>query len=150
LDQVEKKLLESKDKLRNKQRELEILIKDMESLGSQLEDIRIRINKGKKEYSKIKQKYDDQLEKIEASCKEIQEKKEQLESKVDKNLLNKYKTLKSSHATAIAVIEQDRCGGCNMSLASLVIQKVKEQNAVVECENCGRILYAGSREATNL
>jgi predicted nucleic acid-binding Zn-ribbon protein len=28
-----------------------------------------------------------------------------------------------------------------MSLASLVAQNVKEKKSIIECENCGRLLY---------
>jgi len=147
LEQVELKLIESKDKLKSKKKELEELIKDIESLSAKLNDIRIRINKGKKEYARIKQKYDEETDQIQKRCDEIKAKIDELESKMDKSLLNRYKGLKSSHITAMAVVEQNRCGGCNMSLASLVIQRVKERDTVVECENCGRILYYCSQDA---
>lgn len=149
LDEVQEKLIKSKEKLKNKQQELQVLIKDMESLGTKLDEIKVSINKAKKEYAEVKQKYDMELGKIQESCEKIKAKKEELEKKVDKNLLNKYRSLKSRRVMAMVSIEQDRCAGCNMSLASLVIQKVKEHKTVVECENCGRILYVAAQESSD-
>lgn len=150
LAEVEEKLRKSKEKLKNKQQDLQTLVKEIKSLGTKLDEIRVRINKGKKEYAEVKQKYDAEIGKIQESCEKIKAKKEELEKKVDKNLLNKYRSLKGSRVTAMASIEQDRCAGCNMSLASLVIQRVKEHKTVVECENCGRILYIASEESEDI
>ena len=150
LDEVEEKLMKAKEKLKQKQKELQTLIKDIESLKAQLDEVRVNINKGKKEYAEVKQKYDAEISIMEENCEKIRKQQEELERKVDKNLLNKYKSLKGSRITAIASIEQDRCGGCNMSLASLVIQRVKEHKTIVECENCGRILYIATPESNDL
>ena len=41
----------------------------------------------------------------------------------------------------MALIKGDQCGGCNISLPSLVVNSVREGQKLIECENCGRILY---------
>ena len=35
----------------------------------------------------------------------------------------------------------DQCGGCNMSLPQATLRKMKNDSGIIECENCGRILY---------
>ena len=34
-----------------------------------------------------------------------------------------------------------QCSGCFMSLPSATLLELKEGNRIVECDNCGRILY---------
>ena len=42
----------------------------------------------------------------------------------------------------LALLDGDRCGGCNMSLPTSTVKRVATGEGIVECENCGRILYA--------
>jgi predicted nucleic acid-binding Zn-ribbon protein len=46
----------------------------------------------------------------------------------------------------MAKVENKQCGGCNMSLPMVVIKRVQGSDSIVECDNCGRILYAGEQE----
>ena len=78
--------------------------------------------------------------------KELKGKRDRYKVELNNALLKKYESIKNSHATVMAEIDQDRCGGCNMALASLVIQNVKDNARVIECENCGRILYSRKEE----
>jgi predicted nucleic acid-binding Zn-ribbon protein len=32
-----------------------------------------------------------------------------------------------------------------MTLAALVLERLKKENGIIECENCGRILYLGRK-----
>jgi len=34
----------------------------------------------------------------------------------------------------------DQCGGCNMSMPSVVLRAIKGGSTIVECETCGRII----------
>lgn len=40
----------------------------------------------------------------------------------------------------VALVNGNKCGGCNMELPAVVARRLKEQD-IVECDNCGRILY---------
>ena len=66
---------------------------------------------------------------------------------VNNALLKEIRGNKEQSSTVMAEIRQDRCGGCNMALASLVIQNVKDKGRIIECENCGRILYSRKEES---
>ena len=51
--------------------------------------------------------------------------------------------------TAQSVTEaqgRNQCGGCFMTLPSASLKKIVSEDAVVECDNCGRILYAPEGE----
>ena len=66
---------------------------------------------------------------------------EKLSKTVDPALLERYNQVKLHHAVPIAKIVNSKCGGCNMSLPMVMLKKIATTDGIVECENCGRILY---------
>ena len=42
----------------------------------------------------------------------------------------------------LAEVKEGKCSGCNMALPSLTIRKLVNEDMILECENCGRMLYA--------
>lgn len=147
LDQVEKKILEAEEKLKEKKEELTVLLQDMNSLNKKLQAITSRLQKGKKEYEKNKKEYDLAIKELDSQYKDLKAKRDRYKVELNNALLKRYEAIKNSHPTVMAEIEQDRCGGCNMALASLVIQNVKDKGRIIECENCGRILYSRKEES---
>lgn len=143
LDQIEKKLSDIQKKLDQKKKELTDLLKEMDSLNKKLQGVTQRLRKGKKEYDKYKKEYDLVIKDVEAEYDEVKAKRDSIKEKLDDSLLKKYNAIKGNHRLVMAEIQQDRCGGCNMVLASLVVQNVRDKAGVIECENCGRILYLG-------
>ncbi|MFY9295297.1 MAG: C4-type zinc ribbon domain-containing protein [Caldicoprobacterales bacterium] len=144
LDQIEKKLLEMQEELNEKRKELTDLLEEMDSINKKLQGVSQRLRKGKKEYDKIKKEYDLVMKDVNEEYDEIKAQKDSIKEKLDNSLFKKYNAIKGNHKLAIAEIQQDRCGGCNMVLASLVVQNVRDKAGIIECENCGRILYLGS------
>lgn len=61
-----------------------------------------------------------------------------LEAIIDPSLLSNYQRLKSKMANPVAKLENGICSGCRMSIPTR--QSSAGQNAVVYCDNCGRIL----------
>ncbi len=48
---------------------------------------------------------------------------------------------RSKAGFAVAGIAEGRCGGCHMKLITSTIIKAQAASGLVQCENCGRILY---------
>ena len=74
---------------------------------------------------------------IAAATKEM----ETVERQVDPTFLAKYKRARVHHSIPVVPVVNEKCSGCNMSLPMAVIKKLTSQETVLECENCGRILY---------
>ncbi|MDI9511960.1 MAG: hypothetical protein GX461_04795 [Clostridiales bacterium] len=128
-------------RIQRRQEELSKLITDLDDFQKKLDNILVRVAKAKKDYTSIKKDYDKEVEAIKQKQDQIKAKRDEIGKKVDKNLLAKYKNLKINRSPVIAIFENDQCSGCYMSLASLVAQNVKEKKSIIECENCGRLLY---------
>lgn len=141
LEQMVKEGLLLKDKLQKKDDELSRLLKEVDVFQKKLNDIRLKVTKAKKEYSEVKKEYDKEVLKLQQELANTKEKRDQLLDDIDETLIVKYNNLKISRSPVISTIVNDQCSGCYMSLASLVIQNVKDRKRIVECENCGRFLY---------
>lgn len=93
------------------------------------------------EFEQLKLQYD----------KEMPEKKAALEAQravakaksvgIDEELLSQYQSIKKHITPPIARLVGDQCSGCNTSLPSAVLRRVRSANLeVVECETCGRMI----------
>ena len=60
---------------------------------------------------------------------------------IEPSLMERYKAIKQHRANPMAKLVGDRCEGCKMQLPSGVLQSLKVEGSIVECENCGRILF---------
>ncbi len=63
----------------------------------------------------------------------------------DEDLLELYDRLRKARGTKVVVnlSESGQCGGCHVKVTPATLIKVNADKEVVQCENCGRILYAG-------
>lgn len=51
--------------------------------------------------------------------------------------------LKNKNGIAVVPVSGGQCGGCHMKLVASTLVKVQSATEITQCENCGRILYAG-------
>ncbi len=150
VEQLEKNAQILKEKAIKKEEELKKLREEIEEFSKIVKEVGIRISKAKKEYTKVKVEYDRQAGDIQKKYDEAKSKKNDLKQKIDKKLLSKYNELKNNHDEPISLVTSHYCcSGCNMQLASLAIQNLKEGSHIIECENCGRLLYV-KREETQV
>lgn len=100
-----------------------------------------KAGKAKKEYDAIRKQCEDEIAAAQPEVDAASAVAAKLRSAVDPLLLKKYDGIKRYHAAPVAKVENNQCGGCNMSLPTATIKRVAAGTALVECENCGRILY---------
>lgn len=129
------------NQLHVKEAELIQLIRTVNILNNKLKEISLKSIKARKDYNELKIQYDDMLTKYAVATEQLILDRDQAKLKIDENLIKKYQNLKTNKSLAMAAIDQEKCSGCNMSLPSLVVRNVKDAKKIVECENCGRILY---------
>lgn len=141
LEAITKEGMALNDRIRRKEDELRKLTQELKSFQNKLGNIRRKVANAKKEYVDVKKNYDVEVKKINEELIALKEKRDKIGEGVDKALMAKYKNIKASRSPVISVLTGNQCDGCFMSLASLVVQRVKDGKRIVECENCGRILF---------
>ncbi len=115
--------------------------KKADETEKKLKEILSHVSKVQKDFALLKKKHEEELH---AGAGELDKLKKQAEAaakKVDPELLKKYNRIKKNRPMPVALLSDGRCMGCNMDLPSSALAKIKKGGAVVECENCGRILY---------
>jgi predicted nucleic acid-binding Zn-ribbon protein len=100
-----------------------------------------------KEYEAAASKRRDDLKNKEARLKEEAERLEkevaELESQIDKQPLRLYRRLIESKGDSaiVPVVNDCTCGGCHMKLTQQEVVDARRGTDIVQCSNCGRVLY---------
>ncbi len=156
---MEKKLYEGKEK---GHKELESLRQEVEKLKPQVqkeEELLFevmgegdnankniakyteRLKQAEEEWNIEKAGFFSQISNLEGALQELQVNRSQQVSRITPQDLEIYNKLKSQkQGKAVARVEKGRCHGCRLNLSMNLLKRLRTGNAVVFCDNCGRIL----------
>ncbi len=88
------------------------------------------------------QQFDDAEARLRKQLNEAEAARAEFAASIDPQLLNRYERILKTKGDKILVsVERSVCGGCHMKLARQVILATQADREVVECPNCGRLLY---------
>ena len=117
------------------------LLTELNKASDEYQQTRNVAGKAKKEYDQLRlvceKERDDAGDQLAACDAELA----QLKQAVDPELMTRYEKVKLHNPIPIAKVINCKCSGCNMSLPMAMLKKLAAPDAVIECENCGRILY---------
>ena len=89
-----------------------------------------------------KKNIEDKIKEIDDRLKQLDVKRDQAIVGVDQKILTQYeRVLHSRDGLALASVNNDSCGGCNMRTPKQVINLIKMYDRIITCEMCNRILY---------
>lgn len=123
------------------EQELKVFKKEASNYAVQQQKIRRDAAKVKAEFDALKVTYDAEFKEAQ---KELDAKKAVAAKKaegIDKELMEKYLTIKKHVSPVVAKLVGNQCGGCNTILPGAVLRTLKDGNSV-ECENCSRLIVA--------
>jgi len=123
------------------------LIESDEKLAEQEKEFSMLIEKEKKH---LEEKEEEIKQKTEESKKVLEQKSTEREpflKNIDSQNLDVYEKIRKNKKDGIAIVEiareekGDICTGCNVYIPSYLAEKIRKSKEIVQCENCGRILY---------
>ncbi len=83
-------------------------------------------------------------QRISAERDEVQAERAKLAADAPESLLPLYeRLLKSKNGLALVPVSAGKCSGCHIKLVASTLVKVNSGTEGVQCESCGRLLYAG-------
>lgn len=129
------------DSLARYEQELQKMRKDADTRDRQQKDIRVRAAKAKQEYDQIKAVYDKEFKADSQKLADMRANIEKEAAKLDQHLLQRYRSIKKQSSPPMARLADGQCCGCFMQLPSATLRDINEGGKIVECDNCGRILY---------
>ncbi len=81
---------------------------------------------------------------LEGRLEELKKERAEIATKIDEDLLDRFDRLFESKGDAAVVpIEHGICTGCHMKVTTATAMHAKAGKEIVNCEQCGRILYDG-------
>lgn len=132
--------------LKAQEKELRDIQATADDAEVKLRDIRQKVAQARTQYNQLKEGYDKTFAEQNEKLNALKAVREEAGKGIDPALLKRYDMIKKQYAQQtvpqpMARLLGDQCGGCNMSLPAVVTKRVKDGSQIVECENCGRILY---------
>ena len=95
-----------------------------------------------KDWNENQQKLSNQQTELEAELAKLEQKRELIAGQTDSASLRLYEEMRrAKQGQAVAKVMQGRCQGCRISLPMSDQQRASMGHELVQCSNCGRILY---------
>ncbi len=113
------------------------------------EKARVATAAGEKELGQLKSSVERQLadlaqktRTIETQLQELEKERADLASRVEEDLLTRYERLFASKGdAAVVALDHEVCMGCHMKITTQTAVRVKSDREIMNCDQCGRILY---------
>jgi predicted nucleic acid-binding Zn-ribbon protein len=125
-------------------------IEDREiELMEEAERVKVTVADAEKQHAATKSHTDRQIAEIaektkaiEARLAELEAEREKLSEGIDEDLLYQYnKLFANKGGLAVVALEHETCMGCHMKLTTQTAVRVRGSKEVLNCEQCGRLLY---------
>ena len=126
----------------NLEKEIKQLFRNIDEAIGEFQKTRQQGVKAKKEFDQLKVVCQKEKDDAAIDVLAAEKKMEELEKRVNPALMNRYKRVRLHHNVPVVEVKDGKCSGCNMSLPSLAIRRLVGEDMILECDNCGRLLYA--------
>ena len=123
-------------------REAKKLLSEAEKAAEEYRETNLTAKNAKKEYDQDRAVCEKERDDSAEMLASFDEKLERIRKDVDPALFQRYEKVKQHYAAPIVPVIGGKCSGCNMSLPMVMLKRLNAPDAVLECENCGRILYS--------
>lgn len=116
-------------------------MEEIELLESEAKAVGARVAESAARLEELKKVRDAEVERLTSELAGVTRERDTLASTMPGVLLAKYEQLlKDRGGIAVVPVRGSTCGGCHVVLPTFLVTLAKPNNAVVRCENCGRIL----------
>jgi predicted nucleic acid-binding Zn-ribbon protein len=139
-------LIEIEDVKQEKSRieeEILTLMERQERLAVDIREAEARLTEQEREGRREEAALQEKLRLLETDLAGLRSERGQLTRELPALLLANYeRLLKARGGLALAqVIKPNHCAGCRMTVTPQRVQELRQQNALITCESCGRYLY---------
>lgn len=128
-----------RDTIRQYEVEISRIVKETDANDKLSRSVRLEAANAKKSFDQLKADYEEESRSKKGELESQRAKAKDLMDKVDPILLEEYETIKKHISPPVARLIHGQCSGCNTSLPSAILSKIKG-GTLVECETCGRMI----------
>lgn len=120
--------------------EMRRIVKDSADHDAKQRSIRHEAAKVKVEFDQMKVVYNQELAEKKAALDAQRAVADAKAVGISPELMEEYNVIKKHIVPPMARLINDQCSGCNTSLPSALLRKIKNGTEIVECETCGRMI----------
>ena len=128
-----------RDTIRQYEVEISRIVKETDSNDKLSRSVRLEAANAKKTFDQLKADYEEESKSKKGELEAQRAKAKELMDQVDPKLLEEYETIKKHISPPVARLTHGQCSGCNTSLPSAILSRIKG-GTLVECETCGRMI----------
>ena len=128
-----------RDTIRQYEAEISRIVKETDANDKLQRSVRLEAANAKKAFDQLKADYEEESKSKKVELDAQRTKAKELMEQVDPALLEEYETIKKHITPPVARLTHGQCSGCNTSLPSATLSKIKN-GALIECETCGRMI----------
>ena len=128
-----------RDTIRQYEAEISRIVKETDANDKLQRNVRLEAANAKKAFDQLKSDYEEESKSKKVELDAQRAKAKELMEQVDPALLEEYETIKKHISPPVARLTHGQCAGCNTSLPSAILSKIKN-GALIECETCGRMI----------
>ncbi len=128
-----------RDTIRQYEVEISRIVKETDANDKLSRSVRLEAANAKKTFDQLKSDYEEESKSKKGELEAQRAKAKELMDQVDPTLLEEYETIKKHISPPVARLTHGQCSGCNTSLPSAILSRIKG-GTLVECETCGRMI----------
>ena len=128
-----------RDTIRQYEVEISRIVKETDANEKLQRSVRLDAANAKKSFDQLKADYEEESKSKKEDLENQRAKAKEVMDQVDPALLEEYETIKKHISPPVARLVHGQCSGCNTSLPSAILSKIKG-GTLVECETCGRMI----------
>ena len=128
-----------RDTIRQYEAEISRIVKETDANDKLSRSVRLEAANAKKTFDQLKADYEEESKSKKGELEAQRAKAKELMDQVDPKLLEEYETIKKHISPPVARLAHGQCSGCNTSLPSAILSRIKG-GGLVECETCGRMI----------
>ena len=128
-----------RDTIRQYEAEIGRIVKETDANDKLSRSVRVEAANAKKSFDQLKTEYEEESRSRKGELEAQRAKARALMDQVDPKLLEEYETIKKHISPPVARLAHGQCSGCNTSLPSAILSRIKG-GGLVECETCGRMI----------
>ncbi len=119
------------------------LIERLEELEAEVTRLRGELSTLTPELERVVREENERVATVEAKIDTLRGERDEVASGVEAPLLKQYEQVRKARRGVglVEIVDNQRCGGCNVRLPIHVIQKARSGKGVTRCPSCGRILW---------
>jgi len=128
-----------RDTIRQYEAEISRIARESASCEKLQRSVRMDAARAKQSFDQLKAEYEAESKSKKDELEQQREKVRAMADTVDAKLMAEYENIKKRISPPVARLTYGQCSGCNTSLPSAVLSRIKN-GSLVECETCGRMI----------